>query len=281
MSYPFKDHIIFSVGGALGSAQIGKWMAVRENYRPSAYYGSSVGALNAAMCATGQAEACYKLWLTISNKQVYNRRFSVFNAAVSALMGRSVLDLKPLKLLMHKYLFGKICQADLTVQYSTYQGQLITKTTKAGKVIDGPMIEAIYSSCAIPFVFPTDKKADGGLIKPIPLGAAIERAEPGDRMVIFSCHPVKPYVFPNEPDTQIDKLGRSLKIMQAALVRSSIDRFLEINQLMQESGMFTWEYNKRTYKRFTAEVYAPDVPLWWGMVDFDQSSVSEHLLNKQ
>jgi predicted acylesterase/phospholipase RssA len=128
-------------------------------------------------------------------------------------------------------------------------------------MIDGDMLKAIEWSCAIPFAFPTRDYADGGLIKPIPLGAAIQGAQAGDRMVIVSCHPVKEYIASEPVKSEIDKLTRTLDIMQAALVRASINRFLEINALMKDLGVDEWHHQGKTYRRFSAEIYAPLEPL--------------------
>jgi predicted acylesterase/phospholipase RssA len=259
------NHVVLSVGGARGAVQ--PWVIKAQAIEGDAFYGSSVGALNAAMLATGQLDACLDLWNNISNKDVYSRKYNVFYAALALVRNRSILNLDPLRKLMDKHLLGRDLLFPLTVEYVSFDNSLTTYSMPAGAVIGAGDIEAIYRSSAIPFVFPTDNHADGGLIRPIPLKPAIEAATPDDNIIIISCHPVAQYSKDDGKIGELKKLSCSLDIMQSALVRAAVEPFHFINELMRANELK--EFNG--LKRFNSTVYAPKEPLPIGMLDFDSA----------
>lgn len=65
--------LVLAGGGAKGSYQVGVWKALRQlGWCPDIITGTSVGSLNGAMFAAGQAEAAEELWLSMTMEGVVN-----------------------------------------------------------------------------------------------------------------------------------------------------------------------------------------------------------------
>jgi len=268
------NHVVLSVGGARGAYQAHILRQLHQASHPMhSFTGSSVGALNAAMMATGQANTLASIWSHISNAKVYRRKVNAINVARALVSRQAILDTSPLRTLIYDYLIGKRLIYDLTVEYIDYSHRLITHELKAGQLLKGDDLNAIYHSCAIPVIFPTQNYADGGIINPIPLSAAIKRASGGDQIIVISCHPLTQYAIP-KPKNNIEKAETAFEIMQSALVRASIEPFLTINAILKDMGLDTW----RQFKRFDEAIYSPSEPLPWGMLDFD--SARKYMLDK-
>ena len=66
-----KRALVFSGGGSRGAYECGAWQALRElNVRLDGVYGTSIGALNAALVAQDDFEAALDLWNNISIRQI-------------------------------------------------------------------------------------------------------------------------------------------------------------------------------------------------------------------
>ena len=63
--------LVLSGGGSRGAYECGAWQALRElNVRLDGVYGTSIGALNAALVAQGDLDAALDLWNNISIRQI-------------------------------------------------------------------------------------------------------------------------------------------------------------------------------------------------------------------
>lgn len=267
--------LCLSVGAARGSYQAG---AVAElsarGVRPEGgAAGDSVGALNAAMVATGQADALVELWSELEDRDVFRGRFGPVNAGWSALRNRPMLDLQPLAWLMNERLLGRELAMPLTVGTVHWSGERRAHRWPAGHRLRASDLQWIYTSCAIPLVFPTPWGADGGLVDPIPLRETMDMAREGDRILVISGHPVEPYAREDEPTGEVGKVVRAFEIMQAALVRKSVHGMLAINRLLESTGRAYWVDLRtgRRYVRYAPLVVAPSRPLPFGMLDFTRS----------
>ena len=80
--------LVFSGGGGKGAFEIGVWKALREmkRYPIGAVSGTSVGALNAALYATGDYEKAEELWENISLFKVLAPKFNLMKNAAFQLM---------------------------------------------------------------------------------------------------------------------------------------------------------------------------------------------------
>jgi len=263
------NHVVLSVGASKGRIQPSALAYLRSiGIEGQAFYGNSVGALNAAMYAAGKGRECEYLWDHITNRQVFKGRTGPVAIALQAAKSKPVLDLSPLAQMMGHQLVGKRLVYSLTVQTVDYVEGLRTHHFPAGTMIGTDLLEAVYTSAAIPLMFPTPWGADGGIINPIPLDAAINRADVLDKIIVISAHPVKPFAYDEAPTKELAKVGRAFDMMQAALVRASLEPFISINDTLRRMGqnsLFGW-------KRFNELIIAPDEPLPWGMLDFTVAS---------
>ena len=58
-----KRALVFSGGGSRGAYECGAWQALEEmNIRIDAVYGTSIGAINAALVAQGDLTTALELW---------------------------------------------------------------------------------------------------------------------------------------------------------------------------------------------------------------------------
>lgn len=257
------NHLVLSVGGARGSFQAGAIAALPHKW--DHIYGGSVGALNGAFLAVGGSPI--EIWKNIKDKDVYRHKFGAARAGWSIALNKPMLDLDPLRDLMTVFLLGKLVTTPITVEVTGMDGSLNRYTKRKGERMDAEFIEHIYESAAIPFVFPSENGLDSGLQNPIPLSAAIDNASENDLICVISCHPIQRYAI-RKPESEIDKLTFSLEVMQAALVRASIQPFLAINKLTDTGP----------WKRFQELVISPAQPLPWGMLDFSHSKTTPGLI---
>ena len=66
-----KRALVLSGGGSRGAYECGAWQALKEmNIRLDAVYGTSIGAINAALVAQGDLDRCVRLWNTITLNQI-------------------------------------------------------------------------------------------------------------------------------------------------------------------------------------------------------------------
>ena len=66
-----KRALVLSGGGSRGAYECGAWQALREmNIRLDAVYGTSIGAINAALVAQGDLDVAVKLWENIRMNQI-------------------------------------------------------------------------------------------------------------------------------------------------------------------------------------------------------------------
>ena len=62
-----KRALVLCGGGSRGAYEIGAWQALKElGVRLDGVYGTSIGALNAALVARGDVEAARRLWMELS-----------------------------------------------------------------------------------------------------------------------------------------------------------------------------------------------------------------------
>ena len=66
-----KRTLVLSGGGSRGAYEIGAWQAMEElGVKFSGVYGTSIGALNAALVAQGDVDAAIEIWENITVNQI-------------------------------------------------------------------------------------------------------------------------------------------------------------------------------------------------------------------
>ncbi|MGH6841550.1 MAG: patatin-like phospholipase family protein, partial [Methylocella sp.] len=168
----------FAGGGSLGAIQVGMLrVLVSEGVRPDFMVGASVGALNAAYFAGAPnpegVESLAKIWSGLRRKEVFP---VTFKSAIG-LLGHpeSVIDSGGLRHLIETNLaYARLEDAPIPVH--------VTATGADGMAVvlsQGPAIDAILASAAIPGIFPPvriDGKLlmDGAIARQSPIRAAAD-----------------------------------------------------------------------------------------------------------
>lgn len=237
-----------------------------KEWQPTSCYGNSVGALNAAMVATGQHAEMLGIWANIVNRDVYRHNFGTARAIYSVISGRPMLDTSPLLDMLDDFLLGVVCKMPLGVQYVTPSGALETVVVEAGQAITDMHIRAIYNSTVIPFAFPVKYGGyDGGIFNPIPLDVAIDREEEGGKMVVLSAHPLSIIQDKEAPKRSTGHLVRTVELFQRGLIYQNVQLFERINGATSRATV-------PGFKHFDSLVVSPEGGVWWGMLDFDAAS---------
>ena len=185
--------VVFAGGGAKAAYEAGFALALHERgIVPAAVAGTSAGAINAALVATGDAERLAELWRTIRREDVYAYRAPAVLGgllpgwlALRALAGaRSLLDPAPLRVTLAR-------RVDLErVRASPVALLVVTTDLVSGdaRSFDNASltVDAMVASSTVPGLFPpvaagAGLLVDGGVIQRAPLlellaGHALDRA---------------------------------------------------------------------------------------------------------
>ena len=95
------NHVVLSVGASNGRIQPSALAYLRSiGIEGQAFYGNSVGALNAAMYAAGKGVECEYLWDHLTNDSVFKGRKGPIALALKAAKSQPALDLSPLAQMM-------------------------------------------------------------------------------------------------------------------------------------------------------------------------------------
>lgn len=185
---------VLSGGGNLGAAQVGMLRAFHDaGIEPQAFVACSVGALNAAYLAAGwnshRLEALEEIWMNI-------RREDIFPGG----------QLKRLVNLLrrHDHLHSSEALMELISRF-TPAGDLneliiptrvVTTNLGTGEASwwsEGPIVEVLTASTAIPGVFPPVEieghfHVDGGVLHTVPVAGAMDLSPAHVVIMDVSCH---------------------------------------------------------------------------------------------
>jgi len=185
--------LVFSGGGAKGAYEAGVALGLKERgVSVTAVAGSSAGALNAALVASGQEELLVKLWREISNDQVYRLPWSMGLAGL--LPGwvtlwyldhtGALFDLSPLRaLLAERVDLARLREAEIrlfVVALDLVSGEKRIFTNR------DITHDVLLASASVPGVFAPvavdgQLLVDGGLMDRAPLLDLLELVGPVDR----------------------------------------------------------------------------------------------------
>ena len=187
--------LVFSGGGAKGAYEAGVALGFKERgVRVAAVAGSSAGALNAALVASGQEELLAKLWREVSNDQVYRLPWSMRLAGL--LPGwitlwyldqvGAVFDLSPLRALIAEHVdLARLRESPtrlfvVTLDLISGEKRVFTNRDVTHDIL--------LASGAVPGIFPPVSRdaqllMDGGIMDRAPLLDLLELAGPVDRVV--------------------------------------------------------------------------------------------------
>jgi NTE family protein len=187
--------VVFSGGGAKAAYEAGVAHALHDRgVVPAAVAGTSSGALNAVLVATGEAPRLVGLWRSLRREDVFAYpAATVFGGLLPGWLGlaylrqaRAVLDPAPLRRTIERHLdLGRlraapvrllVLAADLTSgQARRFDNESLT-------------VEALLASSTIPAVFPAVPHAggvlvDGGIVQRAPTLELLD-AHPLDRLLV-------------------------------------------------------------------------------------------------
>ncbi|GAC1445802.1 MAG: patatin-like phospholipase family protein [Mycobacteriales bacterium] len=167
-------------GGLLGASEVGMLQALAAaGIAPDLVLGSSVGALNGAVVAAAPgletADHLAELWSELGRRDVFGSGV-VGQVRNLVRTGTSLHDNAGLRSLIAAYA-GSTRIEDLPVPFQCVAASI--ERARAHWFFDGPVVEAVLASCAVPGLLPpvrigVEHFVDGGLVHSIPVGRAVE-----------------------------------------------------------------------------------------------------------
>ena len=261
--------LVLSGGGAKGAYEAGVAAAFAERGLPIRLVaGSSAGALNAAMIASGRADQLETMWRSVQRERVYSLRASVFFAGflpgwltLFALNeASSLFDPSPLRdLIVTSLDFDRIRASSVRL--------LVTATNLAARekrVFDNRTVtvDALMAAAAVPGLFPPVEVdgtllVDGGLTGRAPVLEALEAdASVGRAVVVMSYAPTE--------------RGASPSTMRRALEESF--ELMMIQQIRRDT-----ELARLRHPAVDVQLLAPSSPLLLRPLDFDAEAMARLL----
>lgn len=249
--------IVLSGGGAKGSFQVGVLQKLLENgITPSAYYGTSVGALNSAGMAYMGIDALTSVWLSIGGISDVLKRHCLLTLPFRSGMH----SMKPLKKKLDKLIAGDPV-ADATVCYvNMYDGTVGYAKNKEMSLEE--FKRYVLASSSIPFAMePVDGcLVDGGVREQAPLKRAIKDGY--SKIIVIMCNPVvenpTESFKPSFPKLVSNGL-RAIDVMEHEVMLNDIEK-CEARNL------------DGTYKKIELKIYAPsETPM--DTLDFDPEKI--------
>jgi NTE family protein len=250
--------VVFAGGGAKAAYEAGLGLALRERgIVPVAIAGTSAGAINAALLATGEAEALAELWRTIRREDVFAYRApTVFAGLVPGwfsfqlLAGaRGLLDPAPLRATLARHVdLARVRSAGVAVLVVTTDIVSGTAQRFDNRTLT---LDALVASATVPGLFPPVAAGDrllvdGGVVQRAPV-LELVAAHPLDRVLVVAAYASEP---PREATVQ-PVVERAVEL---ALTRE-IERDVELARLRQPG--------------VDVQVLAPSAPLRIRPLDFD------------
>jgi len=261
--------LVLSGGGAKGAYEAGVAAAFVERGLPIRLVaGSSAGALNAAMIASGRADRLEAMWRSITREQVYTLRAPVFFAGflpgwltmLALNETSSLFDPAPLRDLITASLdFNRLRASPVRL--------LVTATDLARRekrVFDNRSVtvEALMAASAVPGLFPPVEVdgallMDGGLTGRAPVLEALEADASLARVVVVMSY--APAERGAEPTTMRVALEESFELIM-------------IHQIRRDT-----ELARLRFPGVDVQLLTPSAPLLLRPLDFDPDAMARLL----
>jgi NTE family protein len=261
--------LVLSGGGAKGAYEAGVAAAFVERGLPIRLVaGSSAGALNAAMVASGRADRLEAMWRTVTREQVYSLRAPLFFAGflpgwltmLALSETSSLFDPAPLRDLITASLdFDRIRASPVRL--------LVTATDLARRekrVFDNRSVtvDALMAASAVPGLFPPVEVdgallMDGGLTGRAPVLDALEADASLARVVVVMSY--SPAERGAEPTTMRVALEESFELIM-------------IHQIRRDT-----ELARLRFPGVDVQLLTPSAPLLLRPLDFDPDAMARLL----
>jgi NTE family protein len=261
--------LVLSGGGAKGAYEAGVAAAFVERGLPIRLVaGSSAGALNAAMVASGRADRLEAMWRTVTREQVYSLRAPLFFAGflpgwltmLALSETSSLFDPAPLRDLITASLdFDRIRASRVRL--------LVTATDLARRekrVFDNRSVtvDALMAASAVPGLFPPVEVdgallVDGGLTGRAPVLEALEADASLARVVVVMSY--APAERGAEPTTMRVALEESFELIM-------------VHQIRRDT-----ELARLRFPGVDVQLLTPSAPLLLRPLDFDPDAMARLL----
>ncbi|MBR6767001.1 MAG: patatin-like phospholipase family protein [Clostridia bacterium] len=203
-----KRALVFSGGGSRGAYEIGAWQAMEElGVRFDGVYGTSIGALNAALAAQGDVAAAIHIWENIRISQIMEiseeEDFSIDRMVqrkrdvIPFLLENAKylrMDITPLENLVRTHIDeGRIRSRGMELGLMTCRvPQLQAVPMRIGGMKPGSLGDWVIASASCFPVFPVkqiegQRYIDGGYIDNLPIAMAVE--DGADEVAAVQLHP--------------------------------------------------------------------------------------------
>lgn len=253
-----KRALVLSGGGSRGAYQCGAWQALSElGVRLDAVYGTSIGAVNAALVAQGDLNLALELWKNISVTQIINTDDEDFSIDRLISGKRDIIpfilnnarkfnmDIAPFEALLRKVINESRVRAggmQLGVMMAKVP-QLSAKPVRLDEMPAGTLVDHLIASTAAFPVFPMreiggERYIDGGFADNMPVSMALK--DGADEIIAVNLHPrpIHPQYL-QQPFLQeirpLHELGGFLNFEPRQMQRS---RLLGYNDTMKHYGRF-------------------------------------------
>ncbi|MCU0451966.1 MAG: patatin-like phospholipase family protein [Bernardetiaceae bacterium] len=247
-----KRALVLSGGGSKGAFQLGALQYIYHQVQPQVpgydfnlIAGVSVGALNGVMLAQNEFATLEKIWLNITDAQVYTGKLAAWSALRRLWSGeKSILGNEPLLALLRQHVSVQKVQKDFRFgavslvngHYIPMQAQQFTR--------DEEFCRAILASTSMPIIWPPvpqlndgpvgalDRQLiDGGVRNISPLSDVLD--DDPDEIVIINCNPKNLPVDPQAGDNLFRIALRALTdITINEIFRTDVVEFLHINDII-------------------------------------------------
>ena len=202
-----KRALVLSGGGSRGAYQCGAWQALSElGVRLDAVYGTSIGAVNAALVAQGDLNLALELWKNISVTQIINTDDEDFSIDRLISGKRDIIpfilnnarkfnmDIAPFEALLRKVVNESRVRAggmQLGVMMAKVP-QLSAKPVRLDEMPAGTLVDHLIASTAAFPVFPMreiggERYIDGGFADNMPVSMALK--DGADEIIAVNLHP--------------------------------------------------------------------------------------------
>ena len=189
-----KRALVFSGGGSRGSYEIGVWQALEEaGLRFHMCFGTSIGAINAALFLQGDCALAARLWDEIAARGLL-RGGGAEGAQVERMFGRKReilpflleharqmrLDITPLETLLREHLReGRVRAAGMGFGLVAMKFPTLAMATRTLETIpEGRLVDWVLASSACFPIFPTreidgERYVDGGYCDNLPIDLSL------------------------------------------------------------------------------------------------------------
>ena len=259
-----KRGLVLNGGGSRGAYQIGAWQALTElGVRFDGVYGTSIGALNAALFAQGDLDGAVELWSNIKISQIMavededdfaiermvSRKRDVIPFLVENAK-RLRMDISPLEALVRERVDeGQIRASGLRLGVMTCKApQMTAKPVRLADMKPGSLGDWVIASASCFPIFPArhidgQPYIDGGYCDNLPVDMAL--ADGMDELVAVELHPE-----PTHPEYV------RMPWLTTVKPRHSLGGFLDFNpQLLRRSRLLGYHDAMKRWERLDGCLY--------------------------